>query len=116
MELTKGIDGKYYKVVNGTWYNEDTPDIIIRKLENHRAMGSRIRFQWGDMKTGKDWGDINDVEGRIGRSNGQIKIPLLINKRTSMGGGGILTANIVLMKYSNKKEGGIIWIHPNYHK
>jgi len=114
-EIKKGVDGKDYKVVNETWYSEKTPDNIVTKLETHRLRGTRIRFHWGDKETGKDWGDTYDVEGRIGRSTGQIKIPLLINNSRSMGGGAILTDSIVKMRYANKKQGGIIYQHPNYH-
>jgi hypothetical protein len=104
-----------YTEVNGTFYHADTSKDIINYLEVIKAKGFRVRFHWGDTKTGKDWGDTYDVCGTIGRSTGTIKIPLLINNARSMGGGALLDDCIVKITYANKKEGGVLYQHPKYH-
>ena len=114
IEIKEGTDGKKYKVSNGTWYNIETEDKIVSILENIRISGKRVRFHWGNAKTGEDWGDVYDVAGTIGRSTGEIKIPLLINNKRSMGGGGILTHCIVkITTTSNVKK--VIYQHPKYY-
>ena len=109
--LSMNVNGKNYKVVNNTWYNEDTSEEVIKILENARIYDSRVRIFYGDNKTGEDWLEDCDVIGRIGRSGGTIKIPLLLKKSNSTGGGGILTSCIVKITIDKK----IVYQHENYH-
>jgi hypothetical protein len=104
-----------YKEYNGIYYQENTSDEIVSLLDWIKENNIRVRFHWGDTKTGKDWGDRYDVTGTIGRSTGEIKIPLLIKSKRSIGGGHLLDDCIVMIKYANKKQGGIIYKHPKYH-
>lgn len=87
-------NGKY-KVANGTFYHESTPDAVIRILENSRMNNKRIRIFYGDRNTGRDWLEVYDTIGTIGRSCGSRKIPLLIKNSRSSGGGAILDHCIV---------------------
>ena len=80
---TQGVDGKTYKVCNGTWYYEETDDEVIEVLENARLSGTRIRIYLGDKETGRDWGEVCDVTGYVGRSMGPIKIPILLHNARS---------------------------------
>jgi hypothetical protein len=105
-----------YQEVNGTCYHLETSQEMINLLERLRNDQTRVRFHWGNPRSGKDWNDINDVAGRIGRSTGTYKIPLLIANNRSMGGGALLDHCIVKITYANKKQGGTIYQHPNYHK
>lgn len=91
---------KEYKVVNGTYYNKDTNDEVIRILEICRQNRTRIVLDYGDPETGKSWNETFDVTGYIGRSTGQIKIPILVYNNRSLGGGGILTHKIISIKTS----------------
>lgn len=113
-KLSNGNTGRY-KIINGTAYHADTEEKIVNILERSRANRSRLRLHWGDIKTGLDWGDTHDVTGHIGRSTGSVKIPLLIHNSRSLGGGGILDDCIVKIRYANKKEGGVLYQHPEYH-
>lgn len=107
----------HYKITkDGTAYHRDTPDQLVELLERLRNNHTRVRVYLGDKETGKDWEESYDVFGTIGRSGGRIKIPLLINNRRSMGGGGLLDDAIVKLEYANKRDGGVIWEHPNYHR
>jgi hypothetical protein len=95
IEILQGINGNYYKVCNGTYYNVDTKDTVIEKLENARISGRRIRVYYG--KDGNCWNDEFDTIGTIGRTTGQIKSPILIKNSRSYSGRPILTDCIVRM-------------------
>lgn len=111
---TENIGGKDYKVSeSGTFYHVETPDKVIDVLENVRYKGTRILLHWGDVATGKYWGDIYDITGTIGRSTGTAKIPLLIHNRRSMGGGAILTHCILRIKETGK-NGRVLYQAENY--
>ena len=108
-----------YKIVNGTAYKEKTPDNIIQIIEEARNdRNIRLRFQWGDVSTGRDWGGVlNTAAGYIGRSTGSIKIPLLIKTTRSHGGESILDDCIV--KIERKYDNGpyvLVYQHPTYYK
>ncbi len=112
---TETHNGRTYKVSSSdTYYNEETSDEMIHILENIKNNRTRVRFHWGNVETGEDWGDIYDVAGTIGRSCGTVKIPLLIHNARSMGGGGILTHCIVKITQSRDKS-NVIYQHQNYH-
>jgi hypothetical protein len=110
----KGVDGKTYKVMNGTWYHHETDESMVRLLEQLRNDRTRVRFHWGDAKTGLDWGEDLDIRGRIGRSMGPIKVPLLLNTAKSIGGDMIDSDGIVMIESSPK--GQVYYKHPNYHQ
>lgn len=101
---------KEYKVVNGTYYDARTPDLLVEALETARLAGKRVRIFIGDTETGVDWLDEYDVLGRISRSMGPIKIPILIKNSRSMGGGGILDHCILKLIF----DGHVQYQAPNY--
>ena len=105
-----------YVEMNGTRYDEDTPKELIDVLEQMRNLGVRIKLYYGDQTTGRDWEETCDIEGYVSRSTGKIKTPILVYNARSTGGSGILTAHIVKIEYANKKQGLILWEHPNYHR
>jgi hypothetical protein len=100
--------------INGTEFYPSTPIEVASTLERLRQTQIRCRFYWGDQVTGLDWGDTHDVVGRVGRSTGEQKVPLLIHNARSMGGGAILTHCIV--KITEARGGRVVYQHPNYHK
>ena len=91
---------KEYQVVNGTSYHVETSAEVIRILEIAKSNNTRIVLDYGDVKTGESWGELYDIVGRIGRSGGSIKIPLLIHNKRSLGGGAILDHCIIGIKTS----------------
>jgi len=105
---------KRYNVVNGTSYDKETSETVIKVLETARNSGTRVKLHYGDTKTGRDWNDEYDVTGYIGRSHGKVKIPLLIHNKTSTGGGAILDDCIIKIKLS--KGGKVLYKHPNYQE
>ena len=70
-----------------------------------------VRIFQGDTLTGRDWCEENDVVGRIGRSTGSRKIPLLI-ACGEHGGPGLLDACIVRMM--DVQANTDIYRHPLY--
>lgn len=103
-----------YKVSNGTWYNIETPNELIRVLDQAKRSQTRCRFFLGDQETGYDWCEEYDSMGTIGRSMGEIKIPLLIASSRSYGGGALLTSSVVKVVASS--GGTLLWKHPSYQK
>lgn len=95
----------------GTWFNPATPEVVRRVLERAREGGEVLRIYSGDAETGRDWGEENDVIGRIGRSSGLMKIPLLIGEG-EQGGSGLLDHCIV--KIQRVSDGKVLYQHPTY--
>ena len=87
-----------YKEVNGTFYKKDTPKDLIEVLERVRENRIRIVVDYGDIKTKKSWEEEYDIKGYIGRSTGEIKIPILIYNSRSTGGGSLLDNCILSVK------------------
>lgn len=70
-----------------TTYNENTNEKVIEILENAINMRKRIRVFYGDTETGRDWLEEYGTIGKIGRSCGEKKVPLLLaNERSNYGG------------------------------
>lgn len=107
-----GTVAEKFKVVDGTSYHADTPDKVINILEESRKNKTRLILDYGDRTTGQSWGERYDIKGHIGRSTGEVKIPLLIYNARSMGGGGVLDNSIV--KISAAKGGRVLYQHPDY--
>ena len=101
---------KYQKADSGTCYHADTPTVLIKSLEIAMQNRSRVRVFYGDTENGIDWMEEHDVTGRIGRSTGTIKIPLMINNSRSMGGPGLLD-NCIVKLVVNKR---MVYFHPKY--
>jgi hypothetical protein len=103
---------KAYRTVNGTAYDTRTAPSVITELEMARTHGDRLRIFYGDPVTGRDWLEEHGVTGTIGRSTGQLQIPLIIHSNRSHGGSEILTENILRIM----RDGKDIYRHPNYVK
>lgn len=85
---------------------------VEKILEKAREKHQKIRIWYGDRETGRDWGDVFDTFGFVGKSVGKEPIFLLIRRETSIGGPAILTDCIVRITI-DKKE---VYRHPNFHQ
>lgn len=97
-------------------FDEDTPpelQQIIAGLMTGPGARRRVRVFLGDVETGRDWNEENDVTGYIGCSMGPTRIPLLVNNARSLGGGALSTGAIV--KLVDIATGRTLYQHPNYH-
>lgn len=77
-----------------TYFDPGTDAQAARVLENCRKCRRKVRLILGDTDTGDSWLDEHDVVGHIGRSTGQLKVPLLIEPGDD-GGPAILTASLL---------------------
>jgi hypothetical protein len=100
---------KKFKEINGTFYNVRTKDTVVNVLENCRKNNIRIILDYGDVTTGESWEDIYDITGRLGRSTGTLKVPILLYNKRSIGGNAILDHCIIGIKES--KGGKILYTH-----
>jgi len=58
------------KVVNGTWYHQETPGPVIQALESLRAARAQRCPLWlGDTATGKAWNEEWDVFETLTKAN-----------------------------------------------
>ncbi len=85
---------RYRRLPSGTCYHADTPEPVIELLETVRLNQRKVRLFYGDSQTGQSWFDEHDVMGRIGRSTGPIKVPLLIEPG-EIGGPALLDQCII---------------------
>ncbi len=99
-----------YQVVNGTSYDSRTPKQIVDILERYRENRQFIILHYGDTETGKDWLEEHDVRGRIGRSGGTEKVPLMVESG-QIGGPQLLDHCIVRIRTHGKE----LYRHPLYH-
>lgn len=108
-----GVDFRELREVNSTTYSADIPDRIVHILEAYRrnAIRERLCIEYGNTETGKSWGDTDC--GYIGRSTGNVKVPLVIHNSRSYGGSAILDHCIVRILTAKGKY--VLYQHPNYH-
>ena len=103
-------------MVNDIYYYEETPDEVIKILEHARRIGLRIRLYYGDPATGRDWEEIHDIEGYVGVSTGQLKTPILLYNKNTTVPGSLMSDLVVKIKCANRKDGDVLWQHPNYNR
>ncbi|KVP75578.1 hypothetical protein WJ96_07670 [Burkholderia ubonensis] len=96
---------------NATWFDARTPRTVQRVLEEARKSGDRMRVFQGDTKTGRDWMEEYDTIGRIGRSTGTMKSPLLVPEG-DFGGPALLTHCI--LRVINLTTGKEVYRHRKY--
>ena len=104
---------KSKKIDLGTWYDPNTPDEIIQVLETARKDGTKIRLFIGDRKTGVQWLEEDEIIGKVGRSTGVFKVPLIIASG-EMGGGQISTKSI--LRIDNARTGSTLYQCSNYKR
>ncbi len=104
-------------IVNGTHYAEGTDQDVIDVLEEVRASQSRIRIHYGNTYTGCDWNEEYDVTGRLNRSMGPVRVPILLYRINAICGPAILDHCIVRIRLANtqKARGRNLYVHPRYH-
>lgn len=96
--MEKTIKITEYTEHNGLYFIEGTAEGVKRVLSNAYQLKTRIRIHLGDVKNGRVWLEEYDVIGRIGRSTGKIKVPLMLARSNSHGGGAILTDCILAIQ------------------
>ncbi|WCK57423.1 hypothetical protein PP175_25485 (plasmid) [Aneurinibacillus sp. Ricciae_BoGa-3] len=112
VEILSTGKNQEYKVFNDIWYPKQTADSLILVLDRLYSLDSRFRLHLGDIETGEDWLEENDVIGTMEVTNGEIKAPMLLATQRSTGGSLIYTDSIV--KVVDIRSGSVLWELPNY--
>ena len=84
----------------GVYFYEGTPLTVCDKLIELNKSRERITLDYGDLNTGKSWGDTNDIHGYVGKSTGSKPILILVFNKRSFGGGAIMSDHILSIKSS----------------
>ena len=79
-----------------TYFDPGTDAKAARVLESCRKRERKVRLILGDTSTGEPWLEEHDVVGRIGRSTGSLRVPLLIEPG-ECGGAAILCACLLVI-------------------
>lgn len=106
-----GIPTPEYQWNGGTAYDIDTLPAVCRVLEAARTTGAWIRVWYGDTETGRSWMDSHDVSGRVERSMGPIRVPLLV--RPGATDGPQMLDHCILKIRSAR---GVLYEHPRFHQ
>jgi len=96
-----------------TYFDPGTDPKAAAVLESRRQAGGKVRLVLGDTRNGEAWLNEYDVVGKIGRSGGSLKVPLLVEDGES-GGGAILTA--CLLNIIDWASGRTLYRHPAYRE
>jgi hypothetical protein len=94
-----------------TYFEPGTDPKAAKALEICRRDGCKVRLILGDTSTGRCWLEEYDVIGRIGRSTGALKVPLLI-EADEIYGGAILTN--CLLRIVEWNSGQDLYRHPAF--
>ncbi|CAM3996056.1 hypothetical protein [Paracidovorax anthurii] len=92
-----------------TYFDPGTDPNAARALESCRRNRRKVRLVQGDTATGRCWLDEHDVVGRIGRSTGTLRVPLLI-EADAESGAAILTS--CLLRLIDWESGRDLYRHP----
>jgi hypothetical protein len=96
-----------------TYFDPGTDAKAAKVLESCRTRERKVRLILGDTTTGESWLEEHDVIGRIGRSMGTLKVPLLIEPGEH-GGGAILCACILAIV--DWESGAFLYRHADYRE
>ena len=111
--LITDSQGKVYqKSDTEICYNEKTPQAVIQAIDRAYKMNLRVSVRIGDIETGRDWIEEYDTIGTIGKSTGNIKIPLLILTKRSLGGGALL--DDCILKITDQQTKQVLYQAENY--
>lgn len=97
--------------ITDTWYEPHTNPNVATAIERCIRNQNPIRFFYGDPETGCDWLEENGIVGRVSRSSGPFRCPILIPDG-EVGGDIIPSANV--LKIIRADNGNVIWISPAY--
>lgn len=93
-------------------FNAKTSESVKNAIIKAYNSGARVRVWYGDTVTGEAWLEEYDVSGKIGKSAGEVKIPLLIKNSRAFGGCGLLDSSIV--RIDNISSRSTIYKHPTF--
>jgi hypothetical protein len=96
-----------------TYFDPGTHPEAAKVLEAARQRARKVGLILGDTTSGEPWLEEHDVVGRIGRSTGSLKVPLLI-EAGRCGGSAILCA--CLLALIDWDSGDVLYRHAAYRE
>lgn len=96
-----------------TYFDPGTDSKAAKVLESCRTHGRKIRLILGDTSTGEPWLEEHDVVGRIGRSTGSLKVPLLIEAGECGGTAILCTCLLAIIDWGS---GDFLYRHAAYRE
>jgi hypothetical protein len=110
-KTTVNINGRKIELAKATAENAQLLNALTYAHANKR--GRRMRFYYGDVKTGLCWNDSYDVMGYVSNSTGETAGLILLNNRRSMGGGILLDHCIIRVDCTTTRT--TLYKHPDFH-
>jgi hypothetical protein len=95
-----------------TLFHPQTPVDLCRRLERAREQNARVRIVLGDAATGRAWLEEHDLIGRIGRSCGPMRVPLLLEEGES---GGPALLDHCIVKLIDLDRHKTLYCHGSFH-
>jgi hypothetical protein len=111
-KIVQGMAGRY-KETEGIYFNVNTPEAVCEALVRAYRSEARVRLWYGytsGVNAGKTWDEEHDVCGRVARTCGEIKIPILLANINSSDGLFILDNHIVRIDIKGKT----LYQHPMF--
>jgi hypothetical protein len=103
-----------------TWFTPGTSSDVKKILESARNNNNYIRLFFGDKVSGKDWMEESDVYGKIGRSMGTLKVPLLMRSGEHYGSAISTDAIVKIIRFTRSNTAGrsqnVLYCHKSYHQ
>lgn len=106
-----GVHFRDVRQPSGTYYRDTTPERVVYWLEQAREHRYPVRLFLGDSATGRDWLEEHYTRGRVGRSTGTIKVPLLVPEGEH--GGPAISCDCIVRLIVKGQE---VYRHPKYHQ
>lgn len=96
-----------------TYFDPGTDTRAAKVLESCRTHERKIRLILGDTLTGEPWLEEHDVVGRIGRSIGTLKVPLLIEPSEHDGSAILCACILAIVDWAS---GNFLYRHDAYRE
>lgn len=110
-----GLDfevGIYLKDKNEVEVYTQVDDCLMAVLSECYRQERRLRVWYGDRKTGESWFEDCETTGRIGRSCGNFRVPLILADSRSWYGGALSVGSLI--RVDDIKARKTLWKVPNY--
>ena len=99
---------------DGLWFHPETPVAVRNVLAEAFHNCYSLRVWYGDAKTGVSWADEYDVKGRLGRSCGKVKVPLLVPVGEDGAPAMLDHCVIRIDRVHNNTKGSTLYVHPQF--
>lgn len=96
----------------GTWFAADTPHLVQRTIDRLIHTEEAVRIFYGDPNSGRANTDEYGTIGRVHRSAGVLRVPLLIEEDEP---GGVPINDARIVRIVRLGDGRNLYRHPGFH-